>query len=157
MSWIAIAIGAIGELRELFGLLTAKSKTTNVHKKMIIRELRDNLKRYESVFKNRLSINALIDDISNEAIEKAINDNFNFKKLKKGYIPESIIHEPRNRKYIGWTAEAIVEKIDEKTEELKCIKRLNGGTVASLAKTNINLMLSNQFYRMKLLGRFINE
>ena len=157
MDWISVAIGAIDELRKILISLSAKSKSTNVHKKLIIRELRDNLKKYINVFKNKLSIDLLIDNISNIEITNAIRDDFDFDKLKKGTISEDLIKEPRNRKYIGWTATKLIDKIDEKIEELKSLKLLNNGTITNLLKTKINLMLSNQFYRMKLLARFINE
>ena len=39
-------------------------------------------------------------------------------------------------------------------EELKLIKKMNGGSVAAV-KNNISLMLSNLYYRMKLLADFI--
>ena len=86
----------MGEFRNILTALTAKSKSTNVHKKLIIRELRDNLRKYESVFKNNLSVDLLVDNLDNEAVEKAIQDNFDFKKLKKGEIPEKI--NPRTQK-----------------------------------------------------------
>ena len=41
--------------------------------------------------------------------------------------------------------------------ELKNLKRLNKGTVLDLRHSNTNLMLSNLFYRMKLMARFIND
>lgn len=157
MDWITTALGTIGDLTNILKLLTAKSKSTNIHKKLIIRELRDNLKKYINVFKNKLSIDLLIDCISNTEIKNGILDNFDFNKLKKGNISEDIVKEDRNRKYIDWTAEKLIDKIDEKTEELKNLKQLNKGTVANLSNTNINLMLSNQFFRMKLLAKFINE
>jgi hypothetical protein len=47
-----------------------------------------------------------------------------------------------------------VDKIDEKIEELKNIKKMNGGSVVK-AENNISLMLSNLYYRMKLLADFI--
>ena len=157
MDWISGGLGAIGEFRNILTSLTAKSKSTNVHKKLIIRELRDNLRKYESVFKNNLSVDLLIDNLDNEAVENAIQDNFDFKKLKRGEIPEKLIREPRNKKYAGWTAETLIDKIDEKIEELKNLKRLNKGTVLDLRHSNTHLMLSNLFYRMKLLARFIND
>ena len=157
MNWISAAISTIDELRNILSLLSTKSKSKNIHKKLIIRELRDNIKKYINVFKNKLSNDLLIDNISNTEIKNAIKDNFNFNKLTRGTISENLIKEPRNKKYIGWTAAKLTDKIDEKTEELKSLKQLNNGTVENLLKTRINLMLSNQFFRMKLLARFINE
>ena len=64
------------------------------------------------------------------------------------------IRDERNRKYVGWTAEKLIDKIDEKIEELRNIRKMNGGSVVN-AKNNINLMLSNLYFRMKLLADFI--
>jgi hypothetical protein len=65
------------------------------------------------------------------------------------------ILDERNKKYAGWTSGRLLEKIDEKIEELKTIKRLNNGTAQ--VKNNISLMLSNLYFRMKLLADFIRE
>jgi len=53
-------------------------------------------------------------------------------------------------------AERLTDKIDEKIEELKNIKKMNGNSVEK-AKNNISLMLSNLYYRMKLLADFIQS
>ena len=96
MDWISGGLGAIGEFRNILTSLTAKSKSTNVHKNLIIRELRDNLRKYESVFKNSLSIDLLIDNLDNKAIENAIQDNFEFKKLKKPAGRQAGGRSPKN-------------------------------------------------------------
>ena len=98
----------------------------------------------------------MIDNLSNKALLDAISDNFNFKKIKKGVIKKELINEDRNKKYIGWTTEKMLNKIDEKIEELRTIKKLNR-SVNAVEKTNIPLLLSNLFYRMKLLADFIME
>ena len=96
----------------------------------------------------------MIELLSNEAIRKAIEENFKFRKLKPGRIEPYHIRDDRNKKYIGWEADKLIDKIDEKIEELKLIKKMNGGSVAAV-KNNISLMLSNLYYRMKLLADFI--
>ena len=64
--------------------------------------------------------------------------------------------DERNKKYTGWDAEKLVDKIDEKIEELKNIKKMNNASVENV-KNNITLMLSNLYYRMKLLADFIRS
>jgi hypothetical protein len=49
-----------------------------------------------------------------------------------------------------------MDKIDEKITELKTIKRMNNGSVKDV-KNNITLMVSNLYYRMKLLADFIQS
>jgi len=80
--------------------------------------------------------------------------NFKFRKLKAGTIEPYHVFNDRNKKYIGWDAEKLIDKIDEKIEELKNIKKMNKGSVVD-AKNNVSMMLSNLYYRMKLLADFI--
>jgi hypothetical protein len=101
-----------------------------------------------------VSPDVMIDLLSNEAIKEAIKNNFKFKKLKAGPIEPYHIFDERNKKYTGWDAEKLIDKIDEKIEELKIIKKMNGNSVDKV-KNNISLMMSNLYYRMKLLADFL--
>ncbi|HKZ66162.1 MAG TPA: hypothetical protein VJ111_07400, partial [Chitinophagaceae bacterium] len=66
------------------------------------------------------------------------------------------VFDDRNKKYIGWDTEKLIDKVDEKIEELKNIKKMNGSSVENV-KNNVSLMLSNLYYRMKLLADFIRS
>ena len=72
------------------------------------------------------------------------------------HIRASVIYEERNKKYTGWTAEKLVDKIDEKIVELKNIKKMNRDSVKDV-RNNISLMMSNLYFRMKLLADFIQS
>ena len=144
----------MGPLKDLLSFLNSEGKTTDVLKKQVIRELRNNLNIFHNAYLNKVSPDIMIELLSNEAIRKAIEENFKFRKLKPGRIEPYHIRDDRNKKYIGWEADKLIDKIDEKIEELKLIKKMNGGSVAAV-KNNISLMLSNLFYRMKLLADFI--
>jgi len=144
----------IGPLKDLLAFLVEEGKTNDVLKKQLIRELRNNLNIFHNAFLNEISADVMIDMLSNETIKRAIATNFKFKKLKAGGIEPYHVMDDRNKKYIGWDAEKLIDKIDEKIEELKNIKKMNSNSVASV-KNNIALMLSNLFYRMKLLADFI--
>lgn len=144
----------MGPLKDLLSFLNSEGKTTDVLKKQVIRELRNNLNIFHNAYLNKVSPDIMIELLSNEAIRKAIEGNFKFKKLKPGRIEPYHIRDDRNKKYIGWEADKLIEKIDEKIEELKLIKKMNGGSVTTV-KNNISLMLSNLYYRMKLLADFI--
>lgn len=145
---------ATGPLKDLLVFLNKESKTSDVLKKQLIRELRNNLNIFSNGFRNNVSPDAIIDLLSNEAYKEAIKNNFKFRKLKAGNIEPGHIHDERNHRYRGWTAEKLSDKIDEKIEELKNIKKMNGGSVLK-AKNDVPKMLSNLFYRMKLLADFI--
>ena len=144
----------IGPLKDLLAFLNKEGKTNDILKKEVIRELRNNLNIFHNAFLNEVSADVMIDMLANDMIKKAVANNFKFKKLKPGGIEPYHVADDRNKKYIGWDAEQLVDKIDEKIEELKNIKKMNGNSVAKV-KNNVSLMLSNLYYRMKLLADFI--
>lgn len=144
----------ITPLKDLLTFLSKESKTSDVIKKQVIRELRNNLNIFHNAFLNEVKPDMMIDLLSNEAIKEAIRNNFKFKKIKAGDIEPYHVFDDRNKKYIGWDAERLIDKIDEKIEELRNIKKMNGGSVEKV-KNNLSLMLSNLYYRMKLLADFI--
>jgi len=144
----------IGPLKDLLTFLNKESKTSDVLKKQLIRELRDNLNIFNNAYRNNNPPDVMIDLLSNEAIKEAIKNNFRFRKLKAGKIQPYQVFDDRNKKYIGWDAEKLIDKIDEKIQELKNIKKMNGNSVERV-KNNISLMLSNLYYRMKLMADFL--
>jgi hypothetical protein len=144
----------IGPLKDLITWLSKEGKTNDVLKKQVLRELRNNLNIFHNAFLNEVAADVMIDMLANDAIKKAVDANFNFKKLKPGSIEPYHIKDDRNKKYLGWDAAQLVDKIDEKIEELKNIKKMNKGSVEKV-KNNISLMISNLYYRMKLLVDFI--
>lgn len=144
----------MGPLQDLLTFLTQEGKTNDVIKKQVIRELRNNLNIFRNAFLNEVAADIMIDMLANEMIKKGVETNFKFKKLKPGSIEPYHVFDDRNKKYIGWNAEKLVDKIDEKIEELKNIKKMNGNSVEKV-KNNVSLMLSNLYYRMKLLADFI--
>ena len=146
----------IGPLKDLLTFLNKEGKTNDVLKKQVIRELRNNLNIFHNAYLNNVSHDVMIDLLANEAIKEAIKNNFKFRKLKQGGIEPYQVYDDRNRKYIGWDTEKLIDKIDEKIEELKNIKRMNGNSVEKV-KNNISLMLSNLYYRMKLVADFIRS
>jgi len=146
----------IGPLKDLLTFLNKESRTNDVLKKQVIRELRNNLNIFHNAFLNNVSADVMIDMLTNDAIKDGIKDNFKFRKLKAGNIEPYHIFDERNRKYSGWDTEKLTDKIDEKIEELKNIKKMNGNSVDKV-KNNISLMLSNLYYRMKLLADFIQS
>lgn len=146
----------IAPLDNLISFLHKQSKTNDVLKKQVLMELRNNLNIFKNAFLNEVSPDTIIDLLSNEAIQEAVKNNFAFKKLKASGIEPYHVYDDRNKKYIGWTAERLIDKIDEKIVELKLLKKMNNGSVAQL-KNNVPLMISNLYFRMKLLVDFIRS
>jgi hypothetical protein len=153
MEWLN---AGIGPLKDLVAFLQKKTKTNDVQKKQLIMELRNNLNVFKNGFINEVSYDSIIDLLTNEAVQQAVRENFPFKRLKSGTISAQLIKDDRNKKYIGWTAEKLTDKIDEKIVELKNLKKMNNGSVAQV-KNNISLMMSNLYFRMKLMADFITE
>ncbi|MBI1341563.1 MAG: hypothetical protein GC171_01380 [Terrimonas sp.] len=152
MQWEWLKTG-IGPLKDLLAFLQKEAKTNDIHKKQVIRELRNNLNIFHNGFRNHVEADRMIDLLENEAIKEAIRNNFKFNKLKPGTIKAFHIADDRNKKYIGWDAEKLVDKIDEKIEELKNIRKMKGSVKE--VKNNVSAMLVNLYFRMKLLAEFI--
>lgn len=146
----------ISPLKDLVSFLQKKSKTTDVLKKQLIMELRDNLNVLSNGFQNNTPFDKVVDLLSNEAIQQAIRENFSFKKLRKGFIELADIKEERNKKYLGWDTEKLVDKIDEKIVELRNLKKMNRDSLEGVSN-NVALMMSNLYFRMKLLADFIKS
>jgi hypothetical protein len=155
MEWEWLKTG-IGPLKDLLTFLNKEGKTNDVLKKQVIRELRNNLNIFHNGFLNNVKPDVLVEMLSNESVKEAIKNNFRFRKLKPGSIEPYHVYDDRNKKYIGWDAEKLVDKIDEKIEELRNIKKMNGDSFEKV-RNNISLMLSNLYYRMKLLADFIRS
>lgn len=155
MEWEWLKTG-VGPLKDLLTFLNKEGKTNDVLKKQVLRELRNNLNIFHNGFFNSVKADVLVDMLSNEAVKEAIKNNFRFKKLKPGSIEPYHVYDDRNKRYIGWDAESLMDKIDEKIEELRNIKRMNGGSLDKV-RNNVSLMLSNLYFRMKLLADFIRS
>jgi uncharacterized protein YllA (UPF0747 family) len=145
---------SISPLEKLIAFVHTQSKTNDVVKKQLLMELRNNLNVFKNAYLNSVSSDTVIDLLSNEAIQQAVKQNFSFKKLKQGTITAKHVFDERNKKYIGWTAEKLVDKIDEKITELRNLKKMNKGSVEQV-KNNVPLMISNLYFRMKLLADFM--
>lgn len=155
MEWEWLKTG-IGPLKDLLTFLNKEGKTNDVLKKQVLRELRNNLNIFHNGFLNNVKPDVLVEMLSNEAVKEAIKNNFRFRKLKPGNIEPYHVFNDRNKKYIGWDAEKLVDKIDEKIEELRNIKKMNNNSLENV-RNNVSLMLSNLYYRMKLLADFIRS
>lgn len=153
MEWIKLSLSPV---TDLISFLTKQSKTNDVVKKKLLIELRDNLNVFNNGFINASSYDAIIELLRTDAYEEAVKENFQFHKLRSGKIEAGHVKEERNKKYIGWDADKLMDKIHEKTIELKNLRKLNGNTLAN-AKNNIPAMMHNLYFRMKLLADFIRS
>ena len=145
----------INALKELIPYLSEKSKTENVTKRLLLRELRDNLKVLMYAHEKKADVDKVIERLNNNAIKEAVKTNFDFNKIRKGKITNEMVKEERNKKYIGWSCEQLFDKVDEKIEELRLIKNLYPNMDES--RKNMTLVVGNLYFRMKLLADFIRH
>ena len=141
-------------LQQLISFLQKASKTNDVVKKQVIIELRDNLNLFKEAYEQTATYDNLIDLLSNDAYRNAIKENFSFKKIRNGKIENRHIKDERNSRYLGWTSEKLLDKIDEKIQALKNLKKLNSGSVEKI-NSKVTLKISNLYFRMKLMADFI--
>jgi hypothetical protein len=90
MTWINTSIGP---LKDLISFLYKKSQTNDIHKRQIIRELRNNLIVFENAFINQVPADVIIDNLSNEAVREAVKADFHFDRIKSGHIAEEQIRD----------------------------------------------------------------
>ena len=145
----------INALKELIPHLSEKSKTENITKRLVLRELRDNLKVLMYAHEKKADVVKVIERLNNTAIKEAVKIGFDFNKIRKGKITDAIVTEERNKKYIGWSCEQLFDKVDEKIEELRLIKNLYPNLDES--RKNLTLVVGNLYFRMKLLADFIRH
>ncbi|MGL6268512.1 MAG: hypothetical protein ACRC2O_11340 [Chitinophagaceae bacterium] len=150
-NWLS---STVSPLQSLIGFLQKQSKTNDVQKKQVIMELRDNLNLFKEAYEKPITYDRLVELLSNDAYRNAVKENFNFKKVKSGNIKKQHIKDERNMRYIDWTAEKLMDKIDEKIQALKNVKKLNSGKLEKDSQ-RVSLKISNLYFRMKLMADFI--
>ena len=103
------------------GLSKKMGNTKDPLKASILRELRRNLKVLSHRNRMGISRQALIDELSNEAIGNAEKEDYDFRKLRRRR-PHKITGEMfpnKTNKYLGWTAKEMILSIDSKIYDLQ--------------------------------------
>jgi hypothetical protein len=148
------------DIKDIADILTSLGKlvkTNRAMKDLLIRELKINLKVFETARKgNDINYDKLLDLLKNERIQAARESRFSFLTIKSGNVLEKDIKDQRNMRYAGRSCEWFFKNIDEKIEDLRNQKSYFG-SLNSAEKSNIGLQFSNLFYKMKLLAEFISE
>ena len=149
----------IGEIIDLIAYLRKRKKSNDIIKVGIFEELQTNLTVLSHKNRKDVDFNAIIDIISNEAIKKAKDENFNFNLLKKGKgnILEHLIYQKRLNKYIGWDCEKMILSISNKIDSLKLDRATTKERDIEKAQINLMLKLNNLYEQMRLLVIFIKS
>ena len=150
-------LSSIKEISEIISGLSSIIKNNNATKDLLLRELRLNIKAFETARKSKITnYDNLLSLLKNEKIKAAREKKFNFSKIKHGEIHSHHIYNDRNKKYLGKNCEWLFKNIDEKIEDLRNQKNYFG-SLNKIDKTNVALQFSNLFYKMKLLADFIRN
>ena len=147
----------LSTFKDLFTWLSDRSKSKDITKNAILREIRDNLKMLEHRNQEGVNITALIAGLSGNAIAEAYVNNYKFNALKEGpkQLTKQLIFNKRQEKYIGWDAERFVYSIEGKIKDLKNIPVLFADL--SKAPVNITVRLDNLYYQLLLFAIFLHN
>ncbi|MBK7038328.1 MAG: hypothetical protein KBF42_03760 [Chitinophagales bacterium] len=147
----------IGTIKELFTFLSDRSKSKDIIKNNILRELRDNLKLLEHRDKEGVNIKAIIDGLQLTSVGEAYKQNYNFDKLldhnKK--LEKHFILNKSQEKYIGWNADKFIYSLEGKIKDLKNLPILY--TDITKAPVNLSLRFDNLYYQSVLFVLFIRD
>lgn len=145
----------VRELPDLIGDLGGLIKNNRALKDQLIRELKLNLKAFETAQKGKsINYDKLLSLLKNEQIQIARKQRFSFNTIKSGEVTLKHIHNDRNKKYVGKTCNWLFKNIDEKIEDLR-IQQQYHGSLSQIENSNIALQFSNLLYKLKLLADFI--
>lgn len=152
---MSIVNEVFGSGLELYSFLTKKSKVKNVLKSLLIRELRNNLKRLEHRNNKGVNRRVIIDKLQNVVIIKAIEEGFDFNNLaKKQMVDNAIVkHFKSAGRYVGWDAEKVMYSIDEKIVSLK--ETIEFYDDLDNAPINITSRMNNLFILLVLMSLLI--
>lgn len=142
---------------DLYRFLTDKARSKNSLSKLVIREIRDNIKRLEHRNKEGVNREKLIEMLSNERYLDAVSSGYNFNRLcgNQDVDAELIKTLPSAKKYQGWKMEQILNSIDEKIVSLRELPSLYSSLEAS--GLNITARLNNLYLLLVLAGYLIRK
>jgi hypothetical protein len=88
----------------VYAHLSTKANNAAGHKKLILRELRDNIKLLERRDIDNINIANLIKGLSNKEIVEGLRDNYNLDKLtrKSKVVHPDMIFRDYEKDYVNW-------------------------------------------------------
>lgn len=133
-----------------------KSKARGVKNK-ILAEVEFNM---DLILDHYLDKNApvekIIEKLRLEQLTKAMEDGFDFRKVKKGVITKAITGDnPFLNKYIGYNCETLLRKIRHHIEQIKLLPELYN--LKEDNKINVKSRLENLGKRYLLFARFLTS
>lgn len=142
---------------DLYKFLSQKSKASNITKRLIYRELRNNIQRLEHRNKKGVDKILLIKKLENSSIVGAIQEGFDFDRLAPKLTVDNQIIQiiPSSKRYVGWNSEQIILSIDEKITAMRDLVEIYPNY--SEAPLNTTKRLNNLFILCILLVLLIKK
>ncbi|MBX7108721.1 MAG: hypothetical protein K1X61_08760 [Chitinophagales bacterium] len=133
-----------------------KSKARGV-KNRILSEIEFNIDLiFDHYLQKEVPVEKVIEKLKIEQLAKAIDDGFDFKKMKKGKIDlEMTGDNPFLKKYIGYDCETYMRKIRHHIEQIKLLPELYNLTDEK--KVNAKQRLENLGKRYILFTRYLKS
>lgn len=99
----------------------------------------------------------IIEKLRTEQLSKAMDEGFDFKRMKKGVITASIIGDNQFlKKYVGYDCEALLRKIRHHIEQMKLLPELYN-LQEDNKKINVKTRLENLGKRYILFSKFLTS
>lgn len=149
--WIAQGVGG---LKDILKFLAERSRSKDVLKNALLREMRDNLQLLSHRNNDTIDIKALISKLSALAIAYAFKQNYLYKKLANNKkVTHSLILNDRQKRYIRWDAERLVVSIEGKISDLNNMLVIYPDVMK--APVNLKARLDNLYFQLLLLSLLI--
>jgi hypothetical protein len=134
-----------------------KSKARGV-KNRILAEVEFNMDLIlEHYLEKNVPEEKIIEKLKTTNLSKALEEGFDFKKLKKGLITNMLIGDnPFLKKYVGYDCEALLRKIRHHIEQIKLLPELYNLNEDN-KKINIKTRLENLGKRYILFTKFLTS
>jgi hypothetical protein len=152
-------------IKELFGFAqSTRGLVKEVHdekskargtKNRVLTEIEFNMDLiFDHYLEKEVSVDKVIERLKIEQLAKAIDEGFDFNKMKKGRIDIEITGDnPFLKKYIGYDCEALLRKIRHHIEQAKLLPELYN--LSEEKSVNVKQRLENLGKRYILFTRFL--
>jgi len=133
-----------------------KSKARGI-KNLILSEAEFNMDLIlDHYFDKNVPVEIIIEKLRKEQLSKALEEGFDFTKVKKGKISAAATRDnPFLKKYIGYDCEALLRKIHHHIEQIKLLPELYN--LKEDNKINVKTRMENLGKRYILFTKFLKS
>jgi hypothetical protein len=159
-------VSMIDFIKDLFGFAknsetlvndvrNARSKSRGMRNRILL-EAEFNIDLiFDHYLKKEVPSNIIIQKLKVEDLNKALDEGFDFSKIKKGKITDEVTGDsPFLKKYIGYDCEQLLRKISHHIGQMKLLPELYPN-LDDDKKVNVKLRLENIGKRYLLFAKFL--